>query len=179
MPGLLHFYGQDTCVITVAAMTPFFAWLEQTGYSTWVRESPSLLAFPGMLILHAIGMGLLAGLHTSMCLRVLGFAPTIRLSAMREYFPFLWFGLAINVFSGVSLLIAYPTKALTNPLFYLKLTLIAAAIWGFLWMRRNVFGDSLPAKAKRVAAWSIVFWFSAIIAGRWLAYTYTKLMSGD
>ena len=37
-------------------MIPFCAWLEQTGYSVWVRESPSLLAFPFMLILHAIGV---------------------------------------------------------------------------------------------------------------------------
>jgi hypothetical protein len=160
-------------------MTPFFAWLEQTGYSVWVREAPTLFAFPFMLILHAIGMGLVAGLHTSMCLRVLGIAPDIRLQAMRSFFPAWWFGLAINVFSGVSLLIAYPTKALTNPLFYLKLLLIALAVWGFLWMRRNVFGDSLPAKARAVAMGSIFCWGTAIFAGRLLAYTYSKLMSGD
>ncbi len=85
--------------------------------------------------------------------------------------------LAINVFSGVSLLIAYPTKALTNPLFYIKLALIAAALFGLRWMRRNVFGPYLPASAKRIAALSILAWVCAIFAGRWLAYTYTKLMT--
>ena len=160
-------------------MIPFCAWVEQTGYSIWVRESPSLFAFPGMLILHAIGMGLLAGLHTSMCLRVLGISPTIPLPAMRAFFPFLWFGLGINVFSGISLLIAYPMKALTNPLFYLKLGLIAAAVTAFFWMRRNVFGDKLPPRARTIAGLSIAFWGSAIFAGRLLAYTYSKLMSGD
>jgi hypothetical protein len=160
-------------------MIPFCAWLEQTGYSVWVRESPSLLAFPFMLILHAIGMGLVAGLHTSMCLRVLGVSPAIPLPAMRSFFPALWLGVAINVFSGVSLLIAYPAKALTNPLFYLKLALLAVAFSGFLWMRKHVFADKLPARARQVAFWSIFCWGSAIIAGRWLAYTYSILMSGD
>lgn len=160
-------------------MMPFLGWLEQTGYSIWVREAPTLWAFPFMLILHAIGMGLVAGLHTSVCLRVLGIAPDIRLSAMRAFLPAWWFGFAINVFSGLSLLIAYPTKALTNPLFYLKLLLIALAVWGFLWMRRNVLGEAQPAKARVVAMGSIFCWFGVIFAGRWLAYTYSKLMAGD
>ena len=36
---------------------PFFIWLESTALSQWVVGSPSLLAFPGILTLHAIGMG--------------------------------------------------------------------------------------------------------------------------
>jgi len=161
-------------------MEPLFIWLEQSSYSLWVRESPSLFAFPFMLILHAIGMGFLAGIHTSISLRILGVAPGIPLTAMRSYFPFLWFGLVINVFSGVSLLIGYPTKALTNPLFYLKLALIGAALYSLRWTQKNVIGhDPWPAAARRVAKLSIFFWFSAIFAGRLLAYTYTKLMSGD
>lgn len=158
-------------------MDPFFIWVERLPYSVWVREDISLFAFPFMLILHAVGMGLLAGLHIAICLRVLGLAPGVPLPAMRSYFPFLWFGLAINVFSGVSLLMAYPTKALTNPLFYLKLSLIAAALLSLRWMRRNVFAVTLPPLASRVAGLSIFFWVSAIFAGRWLAYTYTRLMA--
>ncbi len=162
-------------------MEPFLIWLEHTAFSVWVRESPSVVfGFPGLLILHAIGMGFLAGIHTSISLRILGVAPGIPLNAMRSFFPLLWFGLAINVFSGVSLLIGYPTKALTNPLFYLKLALIAAALWTLRWTQRHVIGHvTWPAAAGRVAGLSIFFWFSAIFAGRWLAYTYVKLMSGE
>jgi hypothetical protein len=46
-------------------------------------------------------------------------------------------------------------------------------------MRENALSEPLPAKAKRVARLSIGLWFSAIFAGRLLAYTYTKLMSGE
>ena len=40
----------------------------------------------------------------------------------------LWLALALNAVTGILLLIAYPTKALTNPLFYLKLFLVAVAV---------------------------------------------------
>jgi hypothetical protein len=158
-------------------MDPIFIWLERSAYSLWVREAVTMWAFPFMLILHAVGMGLLAGLHIAISLRVLGVAPQIALPPMRSYLPFLWFGLAINVYSGVSLLIAYPTKALTNPLFYIKMALIAIALYGLRWMRRNIFGTTLPVAAKRVAVLSIVCWVGAIFAGRWLAYTYSRLMA--
>jgi len=170
----------ESCDITKPAMEPFLIWLEHTPYSLWVRESVSLLAFPFMLILHAIGMGFLAGIHTAISLRIMGAAQGIPLAAMRAYFPVMWFGLLINVYSGVSLLIGYPTKALTNPLFYLKLALIAVALYLLSWTQKNVIGrDVWPQSARRVAALSIFCWFGAIFAGRLLAYTYTKLMSGD
>jgi hypothetical protein len=46
---------------------------------------------------------------------------------MARFLPLLWLAFAINVISGILLLIAYPTKALTNPLFYVKLCLVALA----------------------------------------------------
>jgi hypothetical protein len=161
-------------------MEPFLIWLEHTPYSIWVREAPHLYAFPGMLILHAIGMGFLAGMHIAISLRILGVAPGIPLKAMQPYFPFMWFGLAINAFSGVSLLIAYPTKALTNPLFYFKLAMIAVALWTLRWTQKNVF-DAEPAapKAPVLALCGSFCWVAAIFAGRLLAYTYSKLMSGE
>ncbi|MEP6960735.1 MAG: hypothetical protein ABI995_01570 [Acidobacteriota bacterium] len=166
-------------------MTPFFIWLEHTGFSIWVRESTSFFAFPFLLILHAIGMGFLAGMNIAINLRILGVSPRIPLAAMRAFFPFLLFGLVINVISGVSLLIGYPTKALTNWVFYLKLSLIGASLVALWWTKRRVFDtpavdvNPLPRTARRVAALSIFCWISAIVAGRLLAYTYKTLMSGD
>ncbi|MEO8100187.1 MAG: hypothetical protein ABI811_20975 [Acidobacteriota bacterium] len=166
-------------------MTPFFIWLEHTDFSVWVRESPSLLAFPFLLILHAIGMGFLAGMNIAIDLRILGVSPRIPLAAMRAFFPFLWFGLIINVISGVSLLIGYPTKALTNWVFYLKLGLIGMALMALRWTKNRVFDGpeittgQLPGPARSVAALSISCWLIAIVAGRLLAYTYKTLMSGE
>src|SRR4051812_21628388 len=93
-----------------------------------MRESPSFFAFPLMLSLHAIGMGLAAGVNCMLALRLLGAASAIDVSDFEPFFPVMWFGFWMNALSGVALLIAYPTKALTNPIFYLKIALIAAAV---------------------------------------------------
>src|SRR5450432_3249695 len=100
-------------------MHSFLLGLESTGLSTWIRESTSLWAFPGILTLHTVGMGFVAGLSAAVDLRILGFAPFVPLLELRRFFPVLWLGFWMNAVSGVLLLIAYPTKALTNPVFYL------------------------------------------------------------
>ena len=60
------------------------------------------------------------------------------------------------------LLIAYPTKALTNPLFYVKLTLIGFGIVLALRIRREVEGvrseSDAPRVARTLAAASLVCW---------------------
>src|SRR4029450_13250960 len=99
-----------------------------TTLSQWVVGSPSLFAFPGILTFHAIGMGFAAGISAALDLRILGVAPGVPLAEMRRFMPILWAGFWMNAVSGVLLLIGYPTKALTNPVFYLKLTLIAVAM---------------------------------------------------
>src|SRR4029450_1711509 len=60
------------------------------------------------------------------------------------FMPVMWFGFWLNAVSGVALLVAYPTKALTNPVFYLKLALIALAVWLASLIGGRVFGDSTP-----------------------------------
>ena len=109
-------------------MHQFFLWIETTAFSVWVRESLSMFAFPGILTAHTIGMGLVAGINTLVDMRILGVVPKVPLFEMRRFFPVMWFGFWLNAISGVALLIAYPTKALTNPLFYVKLAFIAVAV---------------------------------------------------
>lgn len=160
-------------------MIPFTAWLENTVLSHWIRESPSLLAFPFILIVHAWGMGLLAGANAALDLRIIGFAPRVPLSAMEKFYPVMWFGFVINAISGALLLIGYPTKALTNPVFYLKLACIAAGMVLMFWLRgRVVRGDKLPSgQGKMVAVLSLVLWAGGIVSGRLLAYTCKYLMA--
>ena len=166
-------------------MHEFFLWIETTAFSVWVRESLSIFAFPGILTAHTIGMGLVAGINALVDLRILGIAPKVPLIEMRRFFPVMWFGFWLNAVSGVALLIGYPTKALTNPLFYAKLAFIAIAVVLLRSIQHRVFGET-PAHPrfatfgeKRLAAWSLVSWAAVIFAGRFLAYTYSKLTSLD
>ena len=162
----------------------FTAWLETTGLSTWLRESPSLLAFPFVLIVHAWGMGFLAGSNAALDLRVLGFAPRVSLLAMERFFPVMWFGFVINAISGVLLLIAYPTKALTNPVFYLKIGCIASGMVMMVKIQSEVVRDPafdigpVSTNGKILAGISLLLWAAAIVSGRLLAYTCTYLVSG-
>jgi hypothetical protein len=153
----------------------FCAWLESTGLSTWIRESTSVLAFPAILSAHAIGMGLAAGLNSVIALRVLNVAASIPLAELRRYAPVMWFGFWLNAVSGVVLFIGYPTKALTNPVFYLKLGFIALAM--VLSVRRLRGASDSAGLARGFAVVTLVSWAGAIFAGRFLAYTYTHLMA--
>jgi hypothetical protein len=154
-------------------------WIESTAFSDWIKSSPSLLAFPFFLVLHAWGMGLLAGANAALDLRILGFAPRVPLSAMVKFYPVMWIGFVVNAISGVLLFIGYPTKALTNPVFYLKLGCIAAGMVLMTWLRRNVVAsDNLSrVNGRAIALLSLLVWAGAIVSGRLLAYTCRYLMA--
>ena len=164
-------------------MDLFFVWLETTSLSVWVRESISIFAFPGILSLHTIGMGFVAGLNAAIALRILGVANFVPLMELKRFFPFIWIAFWLNAISGVILLIGYPTKALTNPVFYLKLVFIGLAVVAFKFIAKSIFVDPaldlnpVPRKGRLLAAASLVCWAGAITAGRLLAYTYSKLTS--
>jgi hypothetical protein len=125
----------------------FLVWLESTELNQWIVGSPSLWAFPGILAVHAIGMGFAAGLSAAIDLRVLGIAPEVPMREMRRFLPMLWTGFWLNAVSGVLLLIGYPTKALTNPLFYVKLFLVGLAMVLVRRISRQLTDDHTPAGA--------------------------------
>ena len=162
-------------------MDPFLLWLESTALSVWIRESINVFAFPMILAYHTIGMGFVAGLSSAMDLRILGVGRRVPLLELKRFLPMTWVAFWLNAISGVLLLIAYPTKALTNPVFYVKLTCIAGAV---LLLRRlassvlrnpNLDLGEIPVRGKWLAGASLFCWAGAIFAGRLLAYTYTRL----
>jgi len=174
--------AQVLAVDPAARMDTLFMWVETTALSIWLRESSSLWVFPFVLILHTVGLAFFVGANVAWDVRALGFIRGVSLQSLERYFLVMWAGLWINAFSGVLLLIAYPTKALTNPLFYVKLTLIGVGIVMALRIRRYMRGrpsadaDTLPAALRALAAASLACWVAVIFAGRLLAYTCTRLM---
>jgi uncharacterized oligopeptide transporter (OPT) family protein len=163
-------------------MQAVLLWLEATSLSVWIRESTSVFAFPTILTLHAIGMGLAVGVNAAIALRLLGFAPRVPVAELNRFVPVMWFGFWMNAVSGVVLFLGYPTKALTNPVFYLKLLLIAAGMWLFRRMtgRFDADGRGLEAAAANVrvlAGMSLACWAAAVTSGRLLAYTATRMLA--
>jgi len=159
----------------------FLQTIEETGFSTWLRESESPFAFYFILLFHTFGLALLVGANMVVDLRLLGVARGIPLAPLKRLFSIMWIGFAMNAVTGVLLVIAYPTKSLTNIDFYIKLTLIGFAVWVMQRLKGRVFGDSslseeaMASRGLVLAKWSLFLWFGAITAGRLLAYTYKYL----
>jgi hypothetical protein len=159
----------------------FLQAIEGTGFSTWLRESESPFAFYFILLFHTFGLALLVGANAVVDLRLLGVARAIPLAPLKRLFRIMWIGFAMNAITGILLVLAYPTKSLTNPDFYIKLALIGLAIWVMQKLNSQVFQDSnlseadMMAKGTTLAKFSIFLWFGAITAGRLLAYTYKYL----
>jgi hypothetical protein len=151
-------------------------WLEQTGFSTWVRESGSLWSFPGILLLHTVGMALVVGIVAGIDLRILGFAPALPLASLEKFMPIMWAGFWVNAITGTILLVADATTKMTNPDFGVKMVFIFIAVFVQRRIQRRVFADPTlgqgptPANAKMLAAASLFCWFAAVTAGRLLAY---------
>ena len=149
----------------------------------WVR-GPSLLVFPLIVSAHTLGMGFLAGTSAGIDFRILGVAKRVPLSALQKFYPIMWAALTVNFISGTLLLIGYPWKAVTNPVFYVKLSMIALGVYLVVKIRQEVLNqpdldDNKVKRRAKLLAWaSLLAWGSAILAGRLLAYTYTWLEVG-
>jgi hypothetical protein len=92
----------------------FLAWLENLGFSQWVSNSTSLWAYPSILTLHTIGMGLLVG-TIAVVTADPGIAPVIPLASMERFLPVMWLGFWMNALSGTTLFIAGATRHAANP----------------------------------------------------------------
>jgi hypothetical protein len=158
-------------------MPGLMAWIEATAIATWVRESPSLWAYPTVLTLHTVGLAVVVGASTVINLRLLGFARRISLDSLAPLFPLIAYAFVLNAVTGLLLFMADATTKSKQPVFYVKLVLIFAALWCTLAARRIVLGarpsDALqpgPSRASRLALFTLVLWAGAITAGRLMAY---------
>jgi hypothetical protein len=154
----------------------FLNWLETLSYSTWVRESPSLWAFPALLFVHTLGMSLVAGGAAVISMALLGMWPKTAIKPLERLYPVMWFGFWINLFTGFSIFLKDASIYGRNYDLYVKLVFVAAGVWLLSITRKQVFGDPnldkgpVPGRAKVLAWASLACWFCAIVAGRLIAY---------
>lgn len=158
-------------------MHQFLVFLEGLDFSMWVKNSPSVWAFPTILLVHTLGMSIVAGGAAMLDLMVLGFWPSeVPTKPFERVFPVLWIGFVVNAITGTMMLMADATTKLTTLDFYLKMIFVFAGMFVLVRMRRQVFEDPqldqvpFSGGAKMLAWASLVCWFGAITAGRLLAY---------
>ena len=160
-------------------MDPFLAFVEHSDLSEFIRGSDSLLAFPTIITLHAVGMGLLAGGSAAIDLRILGVSKrlSVRLLA-RHLLPWSLATLLLIVPTGVMMFASEATDLVDNGAFVVKMVLLMLAGTNAAAFHLGVFRSAAlwdqnapsPTGAKLHAVASLVIWMSVITCGRMIAY---------
>ena len=169
-------------------MIDLLTYLEGNELSVFIREFPSVFGFPTILFLHTLGLAMVAGVSIAIDLWILRGATAgapLRLLGLTRT---MWLGFGINLLSGLALLLAYPAKALTNWVFYLKMALVLIAVYVAVRINREIAArgstgagagavQTMGFDARRWAVVSLSLWAAATITGRLLAYTYNVLFA--
>jgi hypothetical protein len=152
----------------------FLVWLESTAFSSWLKESPSLLAYPAVLFLHTVGLVFTAGPSTIVSIRLLGVGRGLPLAPLDRLFPVIWIGFWVSAASGLLMLAVDATTKLANPLFSVKMIFVAASVALMVIVRRLVKAGGAttpePSRGRLLAVASLACWAGAIAAGRFMAY---------
>jgi hypothetical protein len=152
----------------------FLQWLEASTFSSWLKESPSLLAYPAVLFLHTVGLVFTVGPSAVISLRLLGAGRRLPVAPLDRLFPVIWIGFWTSVVSGLVMLAVDATTKLANPLFSVKMIFVVASVILMVLVRRQVKrADEASFDQARgwwLAAGSLVCWAGAIAAGRFMAY---------
>jgi hypothetical protein len=166
-------------------MQEFLESIENSGFASYIRETPSVLGYSTVLALHTFGMAFLVGLSGVIALRVLSIIPELPLKPLQKLMPLVIIGFWVNAITGIVLTSLAIRSLLANWDFYVKLVAIAVAIVSLTKMRRLAFADpaapddapSSP-EAKRWAKLMLFFWGLAVLGGRLTAYaTYIRIQS--
>jgi len=154
----------------------FLEWLQRLPFSVWMNESSSLWAFPMFLFMHTLGMSVVAGGSAAIDLALLGLWPGGSLKSLRNVFPVLTVGFAVNAMTGISIFMKDAATYGINPDFYVKLLFVVAGMVLLVVIRRRVFDNAeidvtpVSGSSKALAWASLACWTGAIIAGRLIAY---------
>src|SRR5215471_9478007 len=166
-------------------MQEFLESIENSGFASYIRETPSVLGYSTVLALHTFGMAFLVGLSGVIALRVLGVIPELPLKPLQKLMPIVIVGFWVNAITGVILTSLAVVSLSRNWDFYVKLASIVVAIVALTKMRRLAFADPSvsddapsSAEARRWAKLMLFFWGLAVLGGRLTAYaTYIRIQS--
>jgi uncharacterized protein DUF6644 len=153
----------------------FLSWLESTAYVRWMLDS--LVAYPFMLTVHALGLALTVGVLLALDLRLLGLYRTIPLTSLDRLLGIAWVGIALNAFTGVSIFMTEATRYVTNVPFILKMLFVVLGAVSLAAMQRllrrnasTLEAGQVPPGGRGLAVSSVLFWTMAVVTGRLIAY---------
>ena len=150
-------------------------WIQDLPISVAIAESESLWwGYAWWLFIHAVGMGLTAGLGFIICLRLLGVGRQIPVSSFRILFRVFWIGFYINLLSGTILFMTDATGIARVWELYAKLACLGLALVAMSRLRRFIDSPhsdaAIPPSVRKTAVACIVLWLAVIASGRLIAY---------
>jgi len=145
-------------------------WLEDSIVGLTV--SSTQWGYPIVLSLHAVGMATLVGVALMLTIRVLGFAPSIRVTSMAPYWRVALGGFILNLLSGSALFCGNASELFFNWAFRIKIVLVfigLALTWRLvqICVKRT---DEVSTAHRKLAALAMATWIVAIIFGRLIGY---------
>jgi uncharacterized membrane protein len=125
---------------------------------------------------HFFGYSLVFGTVLAVVLRIFGMWKSVPFSAVHRLLPLGVFGVAMNVFTGMLMLMADTFRYVNEITFVPKMFFLPIGAIAVLYFSlsdrlfRVKAGESAPATAKWVAALLLISWVAVIMGGRLLPY---------
>jgi hypothetical protein len=158
-------------------LEPLAATLQASGLSETLRASVWL--YPLVNTGHVVGIALLFGAIVPLDLRLLGGFRAVPLEPLATTLvPVAITGLLLALATGALLFATRPLDYVVEPLFGIKLALLAAAVLNALWLRVDPhwrrLGAALGVPPRPGWRWhgalSVLLWLGVITAGRLIGY---------
>jgi cytochrome bd-type quinol oxidase subunit 2 len=149
----------------------FGDWLAATAPSQAIQSST--WAIPAIQSVHILALALVftSGLLLSLRFAGLGLSAEPLAQHAARSARRIWLLLVILAATGALLITAEPGRTITNPVFYLKMAMLAVVIVLTLWLTAAARRVEKPTRVQTViAALALLLWIGIIFAGRFIAY---------
>ena len=162
------------------SLLAFCEWLAATENSTALRES--LFMYPLVESSHVMFLLLFVGLTVMLDLRLLGIAlRNMPISDLVDrILPWVRWGFAVMVFTGVLLFYAIPVRTYQSVWFRSKMIMLCLAAFNIWYFHYRVYPKRAdwdndprpPWIVRRAGLASIILWAGIIVSGRFIAYNW-------
>ena len=155
--------------LPVAAAPPVLDALQRWAPVAWLKSEP--YAYPGLEIVHLLGIGLVFGTLWVVDLAIFGRLRQVDPNQLaRQVLPWTLAGFLIAAASGMAMFLASVGDLIANPAFVAKMGLLCAAGTNAAVLHARGPIDPRNAATRWQAALSLLLWVGVIACGRMIGY---------
>ena len=155
-------------------MRAFAEWLSGSGPSVAIQSTFWFIRL--LQATHLLTAGVVTASGLLIALRVLGWhrADQPFAAVWRRFAPWLAWGMAVMVATGIAQTVGDPLRAFTATSYWVKMVVLLASVAGTLSIARagtrNPTASDFPVVTKVIAASLVLFWLVLPLLGRMIAY---------